>query len=66
MTTTIQLELPLGREARRRQTEAERRRARAAWWFAQMRRVVDAAGDPVGGWPLRPGVSAPALLGVAS
>lgn len=63
-TMTTQLELPLGDEARRRHTPADRRRARAAWWFAQMRRVVDAAGEPVRSWSLSPVVGAPAPSGV--
>ena len=48
--TAIQMELDLGREARRRCTEGRRRRERAAWWFAQMRRAVEAASDPTPGW----------------
>ncbi|MCS7089921.1 MAG: hypothetical protein RMN51_00565 [Verrucomicrobiota bacterium] len=41
-TIARQLELKLGSELRKRITPVERRRARAEWWFAQMRRVVEA------------------------
>ncbi|NGO38981.1 hypothetical protein G4L39_06170 [Limisphaera ngatamarikiensis] len=59
----MQLELDLGRLGTRRCSMAERRRARAAWWFAQMRRVVEEAAraaEAAGArGHMRPGFSAP-------
>jgi len=52
MNRMMQMELKLDRRALRRCTEAERRRARAAWWFAQMRRVVEEAGRAQGVVPM--------------